>query len=440
MPELPAAQNETRCDVLVVGGGPAGSTIAALLAGRGYSVTLVEKDKHPRFHIGESLLPLNLPLLEQLGVADEVARIGMVKYGAEFVSPLHRRAVTFNFANAWDKSLPYAYQVRRSEFDLVLLNNARAKGASVIEECKVGDIASLPDGGARAEATHRDGTSQIFVARFLVDASGRDTLLANRFQIKARNPKHNSAAIYGHFTGAQRLSGPAEGNISIFWFDHGWFWFIPLADGTTSVGAVCWPYYLKRRTGDITTFFRETIALCPGIAKRLANAELTGPVTPTGNYSYRAKRTSGPGYIMLGDAFAFIDPVFSTGVFLAMKSAFLGADTVTTCLTEPRQASRALRRFETQIQSGIRTFSWYIYRVTTPTLRDLFMGPRNVLRVEEALLSLLAGDVFGASPIRSRLLLFKLFYYANSLRHLKRSLRAWQRRRQAISEATVEMS
>ena len=438
MPELAEAMTETCCDVLVVGGGPAGSTIAALLAGRGHHVVVVEKAKHPRFHIGESLLPLNLPLLERLGVAEDVARIGMLKYGAEFVSPYHQKSITFQFANAWNKNFPYAYQVRRSDFDLVLLNNARAKGASVIEECKVGAVEFLADGGVRAEAQHDDGRRACFRAGFLVDASGRDTLLASRFQIKRPNPKHNSAALFGHFTGAKRLEGEAEGNISIFWFDHGWFWFIPLADGTTSVGAVCWPYYFKRRKADPTTFFRETIALCPGIAARLEGAQLTGPVTATGNYSYRAQRTCGPSYIMLGDAFAFIDPVFSTGVFLAMNSAFLGADAVDTCLREPRQSARALRRFEAQIRYGIDTFSWYIYRVTTPALRDLFMGPRNVLRVEEALLSLLAGDIFGRSQIRMRLVAFKFIYYANSARHLKRSLLAWRNRRRAISEASVD--
>ncbi len=440
MPELGTTQNETRCDVLVVGGGPAGATIAALLAARGHDVVLVEKDRHPRFHIGESLLPMNLPLLDRLGVGEEVAKIGMVKYGAEFVSPYHRKTVTFNFGNAWNKNFPYAYQVRRSEFDLVLLDNARRRGARVIEECKVTGVEFDPDGGSRARATHADGRVASFAARFIVDASGRDTLLANRFQIKERNSKHNSAALYGHFRGAERLPGEAEGNISIFWFDHGWFWFIPLADGTTSVGAVCWPYYFKRRQADATSFFLETIALCPEAAHRLRDAELTGPATATGNYSYRARHCSGPGYLMLGDAFAFIDPVFSTGVFLAMNSAFLGAEAVETCLKEPHHAARALRRFEAQVRDGIDTFSWYIYRVTTPALRELFMGPRNVLRVEEALLSLLAGDIYGRRSIRRRLVIFKCIYYLNSLRHVKTSMSAWRNRRRAISEATVEAS
>jgi flavin-dependent dehydrogenase len=422
----------------VVGGGPAGSTIAALLAQKGRDVVLLEKEKHPRFHIGESLLPLNLPLLEKLGVQEEVARIGMVKYGAEFISPYHGKTTTFNFAEAWNKNFPYAYQVRRSEFDLILLNNARSKGARVIEQCKVRDIEFLPEGGAIARASHLEGGEALFQARFVVDASGRDTFLANRLRIKSKNLKHNSAALYGHFTDATRLEGDAEGNISIFWFDHGWFWFIPLADGTTSVGAVCWPYYLKQRRSDVTNFLMETVKLCPGIAERLANAKLTGPATATGNYSYKAKSMSGPGYLLLGDAFAFIDPVFSTGVYLAMNSAFVGCETVETCLQTPAKADRALREFDARVRHALDTFSWYIYRVTTPALRDMFMGPRNIFRVQEAMLSLLAGDIYGPSVIRRRLIVFKIIYYASSLRRLRRSLLAWRSHKRAIAETAPE--
>jgi flavin-dependent dehydrogenase len=402
-------------DVLIVGGGPAGSTIAALLSQRGENVVLVEKDVHPRFHIGESLLPLNLPLFEELGVKQEIDRVGMAKYGVEFVSPWHDKTTMLDFAQSWDKSLFYAYQVRRSEFDQILWNNAAARGACVIEGCRIAQVEFPPEGGVVATGEDRDGQQRRFQAKFLVDASGRDTMLAGRLAIKQRNRRHASAAVFGHFTGARRLPGKAEGNISIFWFDHGWFWFIPLADGTTSVGAVCPPEFMKSRKTDVTSFLASLIAQCPALSERLAGAQMTGPATATGNYSYRARRMTGTNFIMLGDAYAFIDPVFSTGVYLAMKSAFLAVDAVTACLHRPGAAAdRALRRFEAQVDGALARFSWYIYRINTPAMRDLFMAPRNYLRMEEAMLSLLSGDVFGRSPIRSRLLLFKGLYYIKS--------------------------
>jgi flavin-dependent dehydrogenase len=405
------------CDVLVVGGGPGGSTMAALLAERGRRVILVEKEKHPRFHIGESLLPLNLELFDRLGIKDEVRRIGMFKPGAEFVSPYHGKAETFDFAKACDKRFPYSYQVRRSEFDHLLLRHAAAKGAQVIEECRVGEIDFLPAGGAVVEARDGAGQARRWRARFVVDATGRDTLLSTKFGFKRRNRKHNTAAMFGHFTGARRLPGTAEGNITIVWFDNGWFWFIPLADGTTSVGAVGPADYFKSRKADLHSFFMSTIDSCPEIADRLKGAQLAGPVTATGNYSYSSTRMWGKDFILVGDAFAFIDPVFSTGVYLAMKSAFLGADAVETCLDRPRQTRRALRRFERETRRGLDSFSWYIYRVRLPAIRAMFMAPRKNPRLEEAVLSLLAGDVFGGSKIGARLLAFKCLYYVVSFFH-----------------------
>jgi flavin-dependent dehydrogenase len=428
-PERVTAQSPTRRSG--IGGGPAGSTIAALLAERGEKVVLVEREKHPRFHIGESLLPLNVAHFEKLGVKEEIDRIGMTKYGVEFISPYHNKSVSLEFSLAWDKKFPYSYQVRRSEFDHVLLKNAAAKGATVIEECRVTGVEFASDGGVAVTAQDEAGTARHWQAKFLVDASGRDTFLATQLGLKQRNRQHNSAAVYGHFTGAHRLPGKAEGNITIVWFDKGWFWFIPLSDGTTSIGAVCKPDFFKTRKTDLTSFFMSIIAMCPAIAERLKDATLVGEASATGNYSYKSDRMIGKNYIMLGDAFAFIDPVFSTGVFLAMNSAFLGADAVETCLHKPREADRALRQFDAAVRGGIDSFSWYIYRVTRPAMRDLFMTPSNKFRVAEAMLSLLSGDVFRRSPVRSRLVLFKTIYYLKSLAYLKSGWQAW-RSRQAV--------
>jgi len=416
-------------DVLVIGGGPAGSTAATLLVERGYRVALLEKEHHPRFHIGESLLPANLPIFERLGVADEIKAIGMQKWGAEFISPWDGRHQTFEFAHGWNKKLPFAYQVRRSQFDEILFRRAARVGAQAIEGCRVREVTYLPGGaGVQAQATMDDGRSASWNARFLVDASGRDTFLGTRLQFKRRNTKHSSAALYGHFRGASRYTDKRAGDISIYWFEHGWFWFIPLADGTTSVGAVVWPYYTKTRTVPVREFFMATIKLCPPLAERLRHAELVADVTATGNYSYVCDRACGENYILIGDAFTFIDPMFSSGVMLAMNSGMAGAATVDQCLREPARAPQALRAFEHLMRHGPDAYSWFIYRVTSPTMRELFLAPRNTLRMKEALLGLLAGDIFGKTPIWGSLFAFKLLYYIVELANLRRSLGALRRR------------
>ena len=422
-----------RCDVLVIGGGPAGSTAAALLAEKGHRVALLEKAHHPRFHIGESLLPANLPLFDKLGVRAEVEAIGMEKWGAEFVSPWHAHRQTFEFGDAWDKSMPRAFQVRRSEFDEILIRNAGRKGAEVIEGCRVREVEFPPnDAGALVHAEYDSGASETWRCRFLIDASGRDTFLGNRLKAKQRNPRHNSAALYGHFRGAQRLEGRQAGHISIFWFAHGWFWFIPLADGCTSVGAVIWPHILKARTKPPADFLMDLIAQCPALAERLRDAELVSEVEATGNFAYACDHTHGANYLLLGDAYAFIDPVFSSGVMMAMQSAFAGADAVDTCLRQPAKAAMALGQFDKAMKYGPKTFSWFIYRVTNPTMRNLFMSPRNIFRVKEALLSVLAGDIYGKTPIWPSLWAFKAIYYAASLANLKHTVMAWKRRKQNI--------
>ncbi|MGV0999590.1 MAG: NAD(P)/FAD-dependent oxidoreductase [Fluviibacter sp.] len=430
MPSLNSAQT---CDVLVIGGGPAGSTVAPLLAEKGYKVALLEKARHPRFHIGESLLPANLPIFDRLGVTDKVASIGMVKNAAEFNSPWHDHQQRFYFADAWDKSMPSAFQVKRSEFDAILIENAAEKGVEVHQDCRVKSVDLSGSDSVSVIAEHVDGRQERWLARFVVDASGRDTFLANKLQIKHRNPRHNSSSVYAHFDGAIRNDGPDEGNIAIFWFEHGWFWFIPLADGKTSIGMVTWPYFMKTK-GDrsLEEFLLDGIKTCPLLEAKLQNARISSPAEATGNFSYVSDRCYGKNYLMLGDAFAFIDPVFSSGVLLAMNSGVVGAETVDTCLRNPAKAKKALTRFDKVMRHGPKEFSWFIYRVTNPTLRDLFMKPRNILRMKEAILSVLAGDIFGKTPIWRSIFVFKCIYYAASIANFKRTFIAWKRRKYNI--------
>jgi flavin-dependent dehydrogenase len=423
-----------KCDVAVIGGGPAGSTVAALLAERGFGVALFEKSRHPRFHIGESLLPANLALFERLGVAGEVRAAGMQKWGAELVSPAHAQPTRLQFSEAWEGSRPFAYQVRRSQFDEILFRNAVRRGAAAYEGCRVREVEFRGDRSAELRVQDERGGETRWHAGFVVDASGRDTFLGNRFRAKRRNPRHNSAALYAHFRRAWRHAGRREGDISIFWFEHGWFWYIPLADGATSVGAVVWPYYLKSRAKPVNDFLMDTIALCPALAARLAGAERVTDAEATGNYSYVCDRTHGPGYLLLGDAYTFIDPVFSTGVLLAMESAVLGADAVEACLRRPAQAARALARFDREVRRAPRRFSWFIYRVTSPAMRSLLMSPQDSLRLKQALLALLAGHPIARPLERAALLAFRALYYAKSLADLPAALRAWRRRRASLRD------
>jgi len=428
---------ETRCEVLVIGGGPAGSTISALLAQQGRDVVLLEKSHHPRFHIGESLLPLNLELFERLGVSEEIAAIGMPKYGVEFVSTRNDKTTMLEFCDALDKAYPSAYQVRRSDFDHVLFRNAVRRGTRAIERSRVTQVDFRP-GGADVTARSEDGGEQVWRTKFVVDASGRDTFLAGRLGFKQRDRKHNSAAIFGHFSGATRLPGRSEGNISIFWFDHGWFWFIPLPGEATSIGAVCWPYYMKTRKTAPEQFLLDTIALCPSLVERMRDARLISPVTATGNYSYRSQRSVGGNYILLGDAFAFIDPVFSSGVFLAMHSAFVGAQTVVTCLDHPERASRAMKAYDASVHRGIRAFTWFIHRATSPVMQHLFLNPSNRLQMQSALLSVLAGDIFRGTRLGLSLVAFKAVYYLFSLSKPKTAVKAWLRRKQMIRDPDAQ--
>ena len=438
----PGPAPDVSCDVLVIGGGPAGSTLGALLARRGCDVHVLEKEHHPRFHIGESLLPANARLFDELGVRAEVEKMGMAKWGVEFVSPDHDRQGFVEFAEALDKSQPYAWQVRRSDLDQLLFRNAGEAGARTFEGHRARDV-QFDDEGAVVQVERDDGSRATWRCRYVVDATGRDTLLANKFKTKQKHPDHNSSALFGHFTGARRLEGKLEGNITIFWFAHGWFWFIPLADGTTSIGAVVWPYYLKSRNKPLPDFFRDTIAMCPALAERLRGATLVDEkVYATGNYSYIGTHCAGDRYALLGDAYAFVDPVFSSGVYLAMSSAFAVLPVVEKTLQQgPAAAARERAAFDRFTRQGPREFSWFIYRVTNPTMRGFFMHEGSApLRVKDAVLTVLAGDIHGRTPFRLPLTLFKGIYYVVSLAHPLRTWNAWRRRRQNIRDLDAAVS
>jgi len=400
-------------------------------------VIALEKARHPRFHIGESLLPMNLPVFERLGVLDKVRALGVFKAGADFEADNPRGYNTFAFARAIGKSPPHAYQVWRQDFDRMLYEHARECGADAREGHEVTAVLQQGPRATRLEVRTDAGRSYRLQARYLVDASGRDAFLAAKRQLRRKNRQHQSAAIFGHFRGAAARLGEDAGNISIYRFEHGWMWMIPLPEGVMSVGAVCRPEYLKQRKGRTVEYLLDTLKQSAGLWQRMQRAELIGEVRVTGNYSYDSTSMGGPGWVLIGDAFAFLDPVFSSGVYLAMSGAETAAAVVDTALREPRREKALLRKLERRQRAGMKRFSFFIYRFNGPVMRQMFGQPRNTWQLEQGVISMLAGDLFDTPKVLWRLRLFKLVYALVALRDFKR----WRgERRYRLAQARTQFT
>jgi halogenation protein CepH len=311
-------------DVIVIGGGPAGSTAAGFLARSGVRVLLLEKDRFPRYHIGESLLSATLPILDALGVTPAIEAAGFIhKPGGTFVWGRQREPWSFFFRDD-PGGRPHAYHVLRSQFDHILLRHAAALGVEVREGQRVQTVEY--DGRACVTALDERGAAIEVHGAYVIDASGQQAVLGCRGGLRQFNPFFKNLAIFGYYEGAQPLDGATAGNILSAAFTDGWFWFIPLHDGTTSVGAVV---DARRFAGEgarePAELYARLTAACAPVAERLREARLVSPIRVIRDYSYCSTRFYGPGYLLAGDAACFIDPVFSTGVHLACLSGYLAA-------------------------------------------------------------------------------------------------------------------
>ncbi len=434
-----AQADATNCDVLVIGGGPAGCTVATLLARRGWTVIGLEKEHHPRFHIGESLLPMNLPIFERLGVMEKVRAIGKYKAGADFEADNERGYNTFDFCRALGSSPPHSFEVYRQDFDQMLFEHAREEGADMREGARVTAVEHLGKRESVATVRGDDGEYRIR-ARYVIDASGRDALLAGKKKLKRKNRKHQTAALFGHFTGAEFRQGEHKGNVSLYRFGQdGWAWLIPLRGEIMSVGVVAGPDHFKQRRGSQRDFFLQMLKTNPAMWKRLEHATLMGDrVMAAGNYSYDASRIGGPGWLLIGDAFGFQDPLFSSGVYMAMSGAEHAVEVVDGALRDPRREAALQRRLERRLRTGMRRFGFFIYRFNNPVMARLFRSPRNICRIEQGVISMLAGDVFDDRAVLRRLTMFRAIYSINSLLDFRTWLRGWRARRRQARAACVE--
>lgn len=386
-------------DVAIIGAGPAGSTVGALLAREGVRVAIVEREQMPRFHVGESLMPETYWVFKRLGVLEQLKASKFPrKYSVQFVNDRGRESVPFYFFDVNPHESAVTWQVWRADLDQMLLNRAIADGAEAFLGYNVTDVLT-DDGrviGLQAKPT---GNSDVPVlelhARLVVDASGLSSLLARRFGVRKDDPLLRKAAVWTYYRGAHRDPGIDEG-ATIILHTRGkkaWFWYIPLHEDLVSVGVVSDVDYLLRNRGAPATIFEEEVGNCPAVERRLAVGRPTGRFYVAKEFSYRTEQPAGPGWLLVGDALGFIDPIYSSGVFLALKSGELAADAILAGLRENDLGSERVAAWVPEFRKGVGAIRRLVLAFYTPEFsfgRFIRAYPQHRKR----LVDLLVGNVF----------------------------------------------
>jgi flavin-dependent dehydrogenase len=381
-------------DVVIAGGGPAGSTTASYLALKKRRVLVLEREKFPRFHLGESMLPWSNDLFKELGLFEEIDRRYLHKPGARFIHEESGTQFTYYFDTAIEAGRPYAYQVLRSDFDTLLLNNSRKLGAEVREETEVRRVKFHPD---RVEVTLRSASGEETIETpMFIDCTGRDALLATEYNLKSPDEEiTTNVACFTHYENCLRQEGDDEGNFTLIMFDGGWWWFIPFKGNTTSIGVVFEKDYTKARKGmSPQQLFEGAIAEQKEIGKILAGAKRVRPIDTTGNWSYRSRQFYGDRFLLVGDAAAFIDPLFSTGVLMAMMGGKFAAEAVDSALTDGDFQAERFSKYQEKAISGADLFKQLVHEFYGENLRKLLVMSGHNPTMCSIITSLLAGDVY----------------------------------------------
>lgn len=385
-------------DVIILGGGPGGSTLASGLAKRGRRALVLEREKFPRFHIGESLLPCSRAVFTELGIDEELDRRFIRKYGARFLCSTTRRVNTYHFADAFDAEFEYAYEVQRAEFDALLLDHAKKLGAEVREEWEATEV--LFEGsravGVRARSVHEPSRVVELRAPVIADATGRDTFLASKTRRKANVPRLDKTALFSHFRGSFRQEGLDEGNIQIVIFDHGWFWFIPFRGDLSSVGAVVSSDWMKQKQKgeSLDAFFLRTVGLSSWAKEFLTEAKQERPVAALADFSYRIDQLAGDGWLFVGDSGGFLDPLFSTGAHLAMQGGLIAAETIDRALEQGDVSRAAFSEYEAAVRYAVDLFLGVVQGFYAGQFRELLFEQDQRKTMRKIITSILSGDVF----------------------------------------------